>query len=378
MFWKQEDNLLNKDTRLKQRISMTIPKDSMAKYFTIVRSRLKIVLRSDLTIANGYQFSINVKDHELKDFMDVLVATLHPYYWLKVQNDYLLQFDDSDTMRRAWLPKNSTERRLFDEMGRLQTSLNALPSNIREKIGTNEGIPVSQLPPKMQQVLQNIIEADTDQRGDLGATLPRNADDFSKMVVSFRKNEAPRDDISIYDLEYRTDNGSYVCSFNDYEQRLAQKGKIQREHPEIKEPTYFPKDFAPKPEELKTFPYLQKKVQFRLKNVNIVDVMQYLGRHFDVEYVCMAITEVYPKRDVTIAEMPLYKCIEILERLYNSTFFCRKTGIIGIKVNINDNDPVVKKKKEEFFEELKKEIEEKKQNEEIIKQIPPLSSRYSP
>jgi hypothetical protein len=375
VFWKQEENLLNKDARLKQRISITIPKDSMAKYFGIVRSRLKIALRSDQTIVNAYQFSVNVKDHELKDFMDVLVATLHPYYWLKIQNDYLLQFDDSDTMRRAWLPKNSAERRLFDEMGRLQTSLNALPSNMREKIGANEGIRVSQLPANIQQTLQNIIGADTDLRSDLGATAPRNADDFSKMVVSFRKNEAPRDDISIYDLEYRTDRGSYVCSFNDYEQRLAQKSKMQREHPEVKEPTYFPKDFAPKPEDMKTLPYLQKKVQFRLQNVNIVDVMQYLGRHFDVEYVCMAITEVYPKRDVSISEMPLYKCLEILERLYNTTFFCRKNGIIGVKVKIDDNDPMVKKKKEEFFDGLKKEIEEKKQNEEIIKQLLPPPPR---
>jgi hypothetical protein len=336
-----------------------------------VRSRLKVVLRSDISIANTYQFSINVKNNELKDFIDVLVAILEPYHWLKIQNDYLLQFDDSGTMRRAWLPKNSVERRLFDEMGRFQTVFNSLPSNVQDKIGANEGIPVNQLPPKMQQALQNIIESDTDLRSDSGATLPSNTANFSNMKVSFRKNQGSRDDISIYDLEYRTDSGSYVCSFNDYEQRLAQREKMQREHPEIKSTTYFPKDFAPKPEEIKAFPYLQKKVHFRLQNVNIVDVMQYLGRYFDIEYVCMAITEVYPKRDVIITEMSLSQCLEILERLYNATFFCRKTGIIGVKVSINDNDPMVKKKKEIFFEELRNEIEEKKQREEIIKQFPP-------
>ena len=372
-FQNHKETLLDRDRRLKQKIDIVIIGDSLPKCFTLVKSRAKVILFTKELVLQD--FSISIKDQELCDAMDAICSIL-TMRWVKINNDYALQ-TDSEWLKQAFIPGGSRERR-FDNTRDFKSEMQKLPPELQKQLQTEKGIPVNMLPSKMLTAVEGIMDAYSEGLSDNGSgASPIDKNNILNSFVSLVKNKTNEYGINEYVFNFKNDIVSAGFAYNDYGEQLATKEKMRKLNPNMLDDEYVAKDNKPTQEEIKEISILKSKVKVKLRQVSMAEVMQFLARYYQVNYISHSdIHNVYPdifaKKDIDLPEMSLKELMERLCNIYKSTYECRKTGILVVSIKPDPIDPSSPEGKR-IFEEQKKATQEatRKIEEEEKRKIPP-------
>ena len=355
-------NILDRDQRLKQKISIVIPQEKTGRYFLLIKNRTKILLYANENSANTFFLSVALKDREVREFMDALCSCRKVYSWEENKKNYLFRQDDR-TLATAYIPQSVAKKEWYANINAFRDVAQKLPPALQKQLETGQGVSVGTLPKSMQQNISNVLEAhnqltnDSGKGGQPGAIV--DANDLQNSFIALKNTGQTPEGINLYAFAFSSSNVSATFGYNDYAEQLNKKEKQKQKQNNGTSETeeYNSKEGQLAPKDLENQPVLKAKIKLRLRNVNMVEVMQYLWKYYQVEYISNAETYFYAKKDIDLPEMSLQELMERLCKIYNAVWECRKTGILTVLITpdpVDMNDPEVKRR----FEEAIRQYEE--------------------
>jgi hypothetical protein len=361
LFQTTKKSLLDKDEKLKQKISLNIPLGHLGKSFIFIKSRCKLILYSRDQSVGYYDVSLSLKDRQVKEFMDALCEFLDRY-WQNEKFNYRLR-DSRKDLDRAFLPQDKTSKEWFANMSSFKKGMAKLAPDLQKKIETGKGCLVSELPKSMQQNILNVLEAHNQMRYDEGAKEPAVNTSLRDATIAFTKHRERQEGIKQYNFIFENEDTISNYGYNAYQDQLD----WAKENPT--KAGIFPlesyKESDGKKGNASDFPVLQKKISLRLKKVMMSEVLQYLARYHGIEYLSNAGVEKYGyiRRDIEMKDTPIRDVLDNLCEIYDAKWSCRGTGILIFRIK-----PEMPKMSPE---EMRKEMEEAEARAEAEAKLPP-------
>ena len=336
---------LDLDKRLAYKVTLVTREITLSKCLGILSRQSRVPLTAEPAFEKE-GVVVGLHGVALKDWMDA-AATLTYCIWEKSGKGYHLKrtLDHIKDMARD----NQPQRDLTKAGLEFADAAQHLPPAMLRLLGDEEDgykVPFGKLPPKMQEALGRILDAEIERQNLEEPTRehlrPVTRENLSTTKLSLWKQPS-ESGYCQYTVGIGIDNiGSTMMSFSDFS-----RVKQQQEERERKVPTYNPEGYGQKRADSLKGDFLNKPITLSLRGANWEKTaFAVIERAPDVNFLAIAEPPVVSKtKNVFLTQMPLHKALDQLVKIYS--FHHWQVRCSGIVVLAWGDDPEAGKKPEQ-------------------------------
>lgn len=306
---------------------------SVVNFCQIARTQSQIKFSAEENEIKNIVFFTGCSKITLKSLMDAISSSLELQWAYSEKNGYKL-IDRNDAGESVFGLKNDPFRKERSDLGMqfIDESKN-LSENVLLRLQSPQGITAKELPSNVFKPILKSIQMRQDQvRKTLNpgeSVTPIENIPLDKIKISVQKQTTSGDfDAYKINTQHPAGGGSFLAT--NYGKKLDQK-RLEREKMPSSwiDPIYTPIKFSVKRKDYEKIPLLQKNVSFEIKKSKITDIMQYIYKNYNVNFLCDDRRLWKQVADVRIAPMPLYKALDKIASVYQETEWeWRESGML--------------------------------------------------
>ena len=375
-FQSRKKDLSDLDQRLKQKIAITSIEEKISRCFLLIKKRTNVLLYTNESVLNNDFISFALKDRTIIDFMDALCAFKKGYLWQENKKNYLFyRRQDEKELATAYIPETGPQKDWYNNIVAFKEEAKKLSPDLQKQMGTGQGVSVGALPKSMQGYISNVLEAHNQLMRDGGKGSERgaivDANNLQNSFLALKNTGQTPEGINLFAFAFSNHDTYATFTHNDYAEQLEAKRKEQQQKglPNIEKYSY--EEGKADLKDLENQPILKTKIKLKLRNVDLAEVMRYLGKYYQVEYISDSEEYAFVRKDIDLLEMPLKEIMEQLCKIYHAGWECRKTGILVVWITsepMDVNDPEFRKG---MLETERRLLEAERRYQESHKEPPP-------
>jgi hypothetical protein len=315
---------LEKDPLLAKRLSLKKAKITVGELLKDLKKQTPLSLSTVLE----QQYACGCEEIPLSALMDA-IAALDELRWKKKETGYEL-VQSFYTGTESDDPLNSLYNR--EGMKMIHEFLK-LPKETRDLL--KSGMSLSQLPEKMYPPMFNTVNAQyNSERTKPGESIDAKPSDFSRERIRIYVEEVESDgNFNQYKVQYSAPGMSAGYTVSDYaEKRETHDREKAKNNDDPAFPLYEAISSEVPPSKARQQKELNRLVKIELRGVQFPEVLASLAEKYSVPFVCNVPLMMPQKATVRLAEMPLYRALDRLTRIYDETEWeWRRLGFIVVR-----------------------------------------------